>query len=106
MSWFTDLAGKAEDFLNQIDHNAANVLQKPKSGGTGSSPSHRKSQSGSAGTWSTSGARSAEVFLGDTYGASLGVTESVSAASNYQQQTTKYEQRFKKKCYFCFYVNL
>lgn len=93
MSWFTDLAGKAEDFLNQIDNNAANVLHKPKSGATGSSPAHRKSQSGSAATWSTSGAHSAEVFLGDPYGGSLGVAEPYSAASNYQQ-TAKYEQRF------------
>ena len=26
MSWITDIAGKAENFLNKIDQNAANVL--------------------------------------------------------------------------------
>lgn len=31
MSWFQDLAGKAENILNQIDQNAANVLQKTES---------------------------------------------------------------------------
>ncbi|XP_063225587.1 golgin subfamily A member 5 [Bacillus rossius redtenbacheri] len=30
MAWFKDLAGKAEDFLNQIDQNAAVALQKEK----------------------------------------------------------------------------
>ncbi|KAG7256910.1 hypothetical protein CRUP_036156 [Coryphaenoides rupestris] len=28
MSWFTDLAGKAEDFLNKVDQGAATALQK------------------------------------------------------------------------------
>ena len=28
MSWFTEMAGKAEDFLNKIDANAAVVLQE------------------------------------------------------------------------------
>ena len=28
MSWFTDLAGKAEDFLNKVDAGAATALQK------------------------------------------------------------------------------
>jgi hypothetical protein len=30
MSWLKGLAGKAEDFLNQIDQNAAVALQKEK----------------------------------------------------------------------------
>ncbi|XP_063039556.1 golgin subfamily A member 5 [Engraulis encrasicolus] len=29
MSWFTDLAGKAEDFLNRVDQGAATALTKP-----------------------------------------------------------------------------
>lgn len=31
MSWFTDLAGKAENILNKIDQNAATVLQQQQS---------------------------------------------------------------------------
>jgi hypothetical protein len=30
MAWLKDLAGKAEDFLNQIDQNAAVALQKER----------------------------------------------------------------------------
>ena len=30
MAWLKGLAGKAEDFLNQIDQNAAVALQKEK----------------------------------------------------------------------------
>jgi hypothetical protein len=30
MAWLKDLAGKAEDFLNQIDQNAAVALHKEK----------------------------------------------------------------------------
>jgi hypothetical protein len=30
MSWLKGLAGKAEDFLNQIDQNAAVALQKER----------------------------------------------------------------------------
>lgn len=33
MSWFQDLAGKAENILNKIDQNAATVLQVPKTEG-------------------------------------------------------------------------
>lgn len=33
MSWFQDLAGKAENILNKIDQNAATVLQVPKAEG-------------------------------------------------------------------------
>ena len=29
MSWLTDIAGKAETLLNQIDQNAASVLNEP-----------------------------------------------------------------------------
>lgn len=30
MSWISDIAGRAEDLLNKIDHNAAAVLKKEK----------------------------------------------------------------------------
>lgn len=30
MSWLTDIAGRAEEFLNKIDQNAAVVLKKEK----------------------------------------------------------------------------
>lgn len=32
MSWFTDLAGKAEDFLNKVDQGAATALSKHQAG--------------------------------------------------------------------------
>lgn len=32
MSWFTDLAGKAEDFLNKVDQGAATALSKNQTG--------------------------------------------------------------------------
>ncbi|XP_027857023.1 golgin subfamily A member 5 [Xiphophorus couchianus] len=34
MSWFTDLAGKAEDFLNKVDQGAATALSKNQDAGT------------------------------------------------------------------------
>ena len=35
MSWITNIAGKAENLLNQIDQNAANVIEVAKTGGGG-----------------------------------------------------------------------
>ncbi|XP_014824315.1 PREDICTED: golgin subfamily A member 5 [Poecilia mexicana] len=34
MSWFTDLAGKAEDFLNKVDQGAATALSKNQAAGS------------------------------------------------------------------------
>lgn len=34
MSWFTDLAGKAEDFLNKVDQGAATALSKNQDAGS------------------------------------------------------------------------
>ncbi|XP_071385207.1 golgin subfamily A member 5 [Centroberyx affinis] len=34
MSWFTDLAGKAEDFLNKVDQGAATALSKSQESGS------------------------------------------------------------------------
>lgn len=38
MSWFQDLAGKAENILNKIDKNAANVLNKVEPSSSASNP--------------------------------------------------------------------
>ena len=43
MSWFTDIAGRAEDLLNQIDKNAADVLHDLDAKIPGHSPTRAKS---------------------------------------------------------------
>ena len=65
MSWITDIAGKAENLLNQIDQNAATVLEtaKIKSGSSASS---------SAATGSTANLREVENGGANTAGNDIG----------------------------------
>ncbi len=56
MSWITDLAGKAEDLLNQIDQTAATtlVINKSSPGNNGSGRKHLRTGSADAGVASPS----------------------------------------------------
>uniref|UniRef100_UPI003AB06544 golgin subfamily A member 5 n=1 Tax=Centroberyx gerrardi TaxID=166262 RepID=UPI003AB06544 len=42
MSWFTDLAGKAEDFLNKVDQGAATALSKSQGSGSSFTSSYEE----------------------------------------------------------------
>uniref|UniRef100_A0A667Z955 Golgin subfamily A member 5 n=1 Tax=Myripristis murdjan TaxID=586833 RepID=A0A667Z955_9TELE len=49
MSWFTDLAGKAEDFLNKVDQGAATALSKNQGGTSSFASSYRADATVSSG---------------------------------------------------------
>ena len=50
MSWFTDIAGRAEDLLNQIDKNAADVLHDLDAKIPGHTPATSRPQADAEGT--------------------------------------------------------
>ena len=50
MSWFTDIAGRAEDLLNQIDKNAADVLHDLDAKIPGHTPATTRPQADAKGT--------------------------------------------------------
>lgn len=80
MSWFSDLAGKAEDFLNKVDQGAASALTNPHSRTSSFSSTYVENSSGDS-NYASAGFNADTTETPNAYPSSLDAPKYITAAA-------------------------
>lgn len=81
MSWFADLAGKAEDFLNKVDQGAATALTKNQERTSSFSSSYEEGESSVKPEYNTAGYKADAAVTHHAYASSDDAPSYISAAA-------------------------